>query len=324
MRHVITGGSGFTGTYLAQELIRDGERVLIFDLVPPPPELQGAAEFIAGDIRRPQDLANIGLTPDDVVYHLAARQFHLAVPTRKQDAWFADVNVNGTRAVLQAMEAASASRLIYLSTDMVYGWPIQVPLGADHPLRPLGPYGRTKLQSEHLLNAARSRGMQVTIFRPRLISGPGRLGILTKLFALIRHNLPVPMIGAGKNCYQMIAVEDCVSAMLAALRHGLPSGPFNLGSEDPPQVRSLLQNLIEQAHSKSILVPTWGPGVKGILGILNKCGMPVLHPEQYLIADAQYVLDTSQTEQALDWKPMRSDADMLVAAYEVYLKMQTS
>jgi dTDP-glucose 4,6-dehydratase len=53
---------------------------------------------------------------------------------------------------------------------------------------------------------------------------------------------------------------------------------------------------------------------------MNKIGMPILHPEQYLIADAQYVLDTGGTKEALGWKPKHSDTDMLVGAYEVYRK----
>jgi len=324
MRHVITGGSGFTGTYLALELARQGERVLIFDLAPPPASSQCSCEFVQGDVRSREDLARINLLPDDVVYHLAARQFHLAVPKRDQDEWFSDVNVNGTQCVLDAMESGGATGIVFVSTDMVYGWPQTVPLGTDHRRQPLGPYGRSKLRAEELLIAGRRKGLKATIFRPRLISGPGRLGILTKLFWLIEHSLPVPLIGTGRNCYQMVAVEDCVSAMLAAVGKGLPPGPFNLGSDEPPQVRDLLRHLIDRAHSKSFLVPTWGPGLKATLGLMNKIGMPILHPEQYLIADAQYVLDTGGTKEALGWKPKHSDTDMLVGAYNVYRKQGKS
>ncbi|OWK24487.1 hypothetical protein AJ87_21295 [Rhizobium yanglingense] len=84
--------------------------------------------------------------------------------------------------------------------------------------RPIGPYGRSKVGAERLLmQACREFGLHATIFRPRLIAGAGRLGILTKLFRLIRAGLPIPLIGAGKNRYQMIAVEDCVAAALAAV-----------------------------------------------------------------------------------------------------------
>jgi dTDP-glucose 4,6-dehydratase len=90
-----------------------------------------------------------------------------------------------------------------------------------------------------ILSAVAEGWLNATIFRPRLIAGAGRLGILVKLFELIRRGLPVPMIGNGTNRYQMVAVEDCVSAALLAVE-GCPTGPFNLGSDAPPMVRDLL------------------------------------------------------------------------------------
>jgi dTDP-glucose 4,6-dehydratase len=319
MRHIITGGSGFTGSRLAATLLDKNETVEIFDLISPPDGLLGRCRFLQGDVRSKSDLAKIGFRSGDIVYHLAARQFHLAVPTRGRDEWFADVNVNGTERVLECMMARGADRLIFLSTDMVYGWPDKVPVAVAHPRRPLGPYGRSKLRAEDALVRAMNQGIRVTLFRPRLISGPGRLGILTNLFRLVRAGLPVPMIGAGKNRYQMIAVQDCVDAMLAAVEKNLPPGPFNLGSAESPTVRELLRGLIKYARSRSIVVPTHSATVKFVLAGLDRVGMTLLYPEQYLIADEDYRLDTSETTAWLDWQPKHRDMDMIRAAYDVFL-----
>jgi dTDP-glucose 4,6-dehydratase len=75
--------------------------------------------------------------------------------------------------------------------------------------------------------------MRISIFRPRLIIGPGRLGILSKLFTLIDANLPVPMIGSGRNPYQFISVFDCAEAARLAWRAGVPNEAYNLGSDNP-------------------------------------------------------------------------------------------
>jgi dTDP-glucose 4,6-dehydratase len=318
MRHVIIGGSGFTGAVLARALAPSADEIVNFDLAPTPADLADRCRFVEGDVRRPEDLARIGLGPDDMVYHLAARQFHLAVPHKNQDAWFAEVNVAGTKAVLDAMTAGGARRLVFLSTDMVYGRPDQVPVPVTHPRRPLGPYGRSKFQAEDLIGAWRAAGGQATVFRPRMISGPGRLGVLEKLFVLIDLGLPAPMIGAGRNRYQMIAVQDCVDAMLAAVAQGLPPGPFNLGSNDPPLVRDLMRALVRHAGSRSMVVPTPGGLVKAVLAALDSAGIPLLHPEQFLIADQNYIVDTSATEATLGWRPKRSDQDMLMGAYDAY------
>jgi nucleoside-diphosphate-sugar epimerase len=111
--------------------------------------------------------------------------------------------------------------------------------------------------------------MNISLFRPRLIIGPGRLGILEKLFKLIDWNLPVPMIGSGRNPYQFISVFDCAEAARLAWKAGVPNEAYNLGSLNPPPVRKLLGDLIKHAGSKSILVPTPGWAVKRTLDLLD-------------------------------------------------------
>jgi dTDP-glucose 4,6-dehydratase len=315
MRHVITGASGFTGQVLARALRARGEELVFFDSALPPPGLDDVP-FIQGDVCVADDLARIGLGPDDVVYHLAARQFHLAVPKSGRDAWFAHVNVGGTAALLAAMKAGGAEKLIFFSTDMTYGLPERLPVAPDHPQRPLGPYGGSKLAAEKLiLDAVGEGAVRATIFRPRLIAGAGRLGILAKLFKLIHLGLPVPMIGNGANRYQMVAVEDCVSAALLAVAQDCPTGPFNLGSDDPPTVRDLLGELVRKAGSRSLLVPTPAGALKAVLGVLDRAGFSLLYPEQFGIADREVLLDTSATKARLGWHPTRRDEDIMFDAY---------
>jgi dTDP-glucose 4,6-dehydratase len=223
------------------------------------------------------------------------------------------------------MQARGAARLIFFSTDMSYGRPKQTPVPVDHPQSPVGPYGRSKLEAEALLRrGAKEFGLSATIFRPRLISGRGRLGILSKLFALIARGLPVPMIGSGRNRYQMIAVEDCAAAALRAADLDCPRGAFNLGSKDPPMVRDLLAALIARAGSRSMLIPTPGSAVKATLSFLDLVGLTLLYPEQYEIADLDYVLDTSLTTSTFGWEPTRRDEDIIFEAFEAASGRQAS
>ena len=96
------------------------------------------------------------------------------------------------------MDKAGAPKLVHFTTDMIYGHTVVHPMTEDHPVAPLGEYGLSKLKTEELAAEWRKRGMKISLFRPRLIIGPGRLGILEKLFKLIDWNLPVPMIGSGR------------------------------------------------------------------------------------------------------------------------------
>ncbi len=319
MTHFIVGAAGLTGATLAARLLADGEDVAGVDMAPKTARLPDALPWYQLDIRDVEALARLPFAAGDTVHHLAARQYHAGVPMRRRKAYFREVNLEGTRNVLQAMGASGCDRLIFFSTDMVYGIPERTPVHADAPLRPIDAYGESKALAEGLITEARVAGMNVTVFRPRLIVGPGRLGILTKLFWLIERGLPVPMIGNGANHYQMISVADCVTAVLRAVSHGVPNMTFNLGSDHPPMVRELLRSLIDHAGSSSILVPTPSAAVKAALGVLDRIGLTLMYPEQFQIADIDCRVDIVATKTALDWAPEFDDRDMLIAAFDSYV-----
>jgi nucleoside-diphosphate-sugar epimerase len=315
MRHIIVGGSGFTGGFLARQLLEEGENILNLDSQVPHDRVLSTAPFLQVDLENPRPLENVALNSDDIVYHLAARQYHNPIPRLGRSEFFERVNVGGTRNVLEWMERTDCRNMVYFSTDMVYGLPDSIPVTTEHPRRPLGPYGESKKSSEDICAAARHRGFRITVFRPRLIIGPGRLGIFKKLFRLIAANLPVPLIGDGSSRYQMISVFDCVSAMRCAVPAGLPNTEYNLGSLSPPTTRELLRSLIERVGSRSRLIGTPGKLLKGILTGLDNAGLTLLYPEQFLIADVNYIVDTSKTEQQLGWRPRFQDQDMIYQAY---------
>ena len=136
-----------------------------------------------------------------------------------------------------------------------------------------------------LMGALDAKGVAVTILRLRLIMGKGRLGIMKKLFKSIFHNLPVPLVGNGKNCYQMVSVKDCSEATLLSVEKKIPNCELNLGSEVGPDVKTLLNYLIKKVSSKSIILPLPAFPLKILLLIFEKMGLPILHKEQYKIAD---------------------------------------
>jgi dTDP-glucose 4,6-dehydratase len=241
-------------------------------------------------------------------------------PRAKRHDFFFPVNTHGVELLLKRMERAGASRLVQFTTDMVYGHSVTVPQTEEHPRAPLGEYGLSKLKVEELATKWQNKGFRITLFRPRLIIGPGRLGILSKLFKLIDHHLPVPMIGSGKNPYQFISVYDCASACIAAWKAGFPNEAYNLGSLNPPSVRALLGQLVKHAGSKSILLPTPGWLVKRTLDAFDLINKPIMDPEQYLIADEVCILDVSKAGRELGWVPQFDDSAMLIAAYDEYRK----
>ena len=318
-RHIIFGGDGFVGRHLAPKLVKDGHEVIVADIVKSNlPHYDEGVVFQHCDVTDPASVKAFGLRSDDMVYNLSAKMLSPIQVRAKRHEFFFPVNYHGTVNIIEAMDAVGARNLVHFTTDMVYGHTVHYPMTEDHPVSPLGEYGLSKLKTEELAEEWRQKGMNITLFRPRLIIGPGRLGILEKLFKLVDMNLPVPMIGSGKNPYQFISVFDCAEAARLAAIKGCPNEAYNLGSLNPPAVRKLLTKLVRHAGSKSVLLPTPGWAVKRTLDFLDWMDRPIMDPEQYLIADEDCLLDVSKGERDLGWVPQYRDEDMLIAAYDEY------
>lgn len=309
-RIVVIGGSGFLGSDFI-ETVGIGDCVNL-DIVSPKNK---KIKHVQCDISKP---FSFDFMPDDIVVHLAARQYHLPVPEKGTLNFFTDVNVRGTQNILSRMEECGAHMMVYFSTDMVYGYPQFLPITESHPKNPIGEYGQSKKMAEAICAEFRQKGFNITIFRPRMIVGKGRLGILVKLFKLIKAGLPVPMIGSGNNHYQMVSVKDCSKAIIKAIERNIPNAEFNLGSKNPPKVKDLLKSLIRTNNSNSILIPTWGAGVKAAIKVFALCGIRIMYKEQYSIADKNYLLSTEFAEKELGWVPEYNDSDMMRNAFESF------
>ena len=294
---------------------------MVVDLKAPEGPSQGNA-FVQVDVSDPSRVAALAdRLPDGAVFvNLAARQYHLDVPRRERQAWFNAVNLSGASHIADLAIRKRAAGLVQFSSDMVYGTARNAPVGESHPCQPTGEYGLSKkLMEASLAEKAAATGLKLTIFRPRLIAGAGRQGVFVKLFKLVRRHWPVPLIGSGRNCYQMVAAEDYARAVLLAHRNGFPPGPFNLGSEPGGSVRQLMHELVRHAGSRSPVLPVPARALRAALAGLALTGIEPLYREQYLLADQDFIVDTTRARDLLGWQASQRDRDMLLAAYDDWL-----
>lgn len=324
MKHVLIGGNGFVGRELVRRLIEEAVTdILVIDLpesFDKYPELRHeAVRYARIDIGVPRALDEIALDPGDVVHHLATRLITPNKPRFGRDEYFRYCAVNGTREVLAWMKRSGARSLVFWSTDMVYGPAIETPRRESHPRRPFGPYGRSKVAAEDLIGEAVKAGdVHCTIFRPRLILGPGRLGILEVLFKAADMGLPMPLIGPGENRFQFVSVADCARASALAAKAGCPNGVFNLGTDNSPTEYELLTGFVKQIGSNTKIIRTPGWLVKFVLRLLDLVKISPLDPEQFEIADLEVTLDTSAAKRDLGWVSTQSDEELLLAAFRSY------
>lgn len=192
MRVFLTGGTGFVGSRIREAMVDDGHTVVALTrrVMPPDPHVI----WVNGDIADAETLTE-HMRGCEVVVHLVG----IIQETRK--ATFQSVHVDGTRHVLEAMQAAGIPRLVHMSA-----------LGAG----PKGEteYFRTKWEAEELVRAA---GVGFTIFRPSLIFGPGD-GFISLLARQVRKWPLIPIVGTGLYPFAPISVRAVAAAYAQALR----------------------------------------------------------------------------------------------------------
>ena len=319
---VVTGGAGFLGGVVVQQLLARGVTdIRVVDLVP---ARQAGVDSAGGKVRYYQrDLRSGALEqPFDgarSVLHLAACQYHTPVARNTYELPFFEINVGATRRVLTAAKRGGARHLVFVSTNMVYGLPRALPLNERHPLAPFGPYGQSKLEAERLVGEARGPAFGTAIVRPGLIVGPGRTGVVERVFGWIRNNRPIVMIGDANNRYEVMHVEDVASLVIAASVHQA-NDAYNCASLSVPTMREWIEAVKKVAGSRSIIIGVPGGVVKPVLALLERVRLAPLRKDQYLIADVDYFMDASLAKKDLDWSPRYTGRDAILDTYRWHVE----
>ena len=322
--NLITGGSGFIGSNLAQALLRAGERVILYDnlsrkqveknctwLVRQFPD---KVELVVGDVRDRRKLSE-HVDRADSVFHLAAQ---VAVTTSLEDPIDDfEVNAGGTLNVLEAVRKTSRRPPVFFtSTNKVYG---ELPdladqaearqkRGGDVAFRPAAvneqrpldfhsPYGCSKgAADQYVRDYARSFGLDTVVFRMSCIYGPRQFG--TEDQGWIAHFLiralrgePITIYGDGRQVRDVLFVSDLVDAFVRAREETsrISGEAFNIGggrenAVDLLEVLSLAEELVDQPLSIQFAGTRVGD-------------------QRY------YVSDASKFEQRCGWRPQVSAFD---------------
>ncbi len=229
MKVLVTGAGGFTGGALARKLAADGFAVR--GSIRPGGEPAGleraGVEVVKADLRSDDDVRRI-VEGCAVVYHIAALFRRAGVP----DSEYAEVNVEGTRRLIEASMANGVERFVHCSTIGVCGHIEDSPGNEETPYNPGDIYQRTKMEGEKLaLDYFRSGRMKGTVIRPASIYGPGDLRLL-KLFRMIKKRRFV-CIGNGRPHFHTVYIDDLVSGFrLAAEKEAACGEVFIIASAE--------------------------------------------------------------------------------------------
>ncbi|HET6577099.1 MAG TPA: NAD-dependent epimerase/dehydratase family protein [Gemmatimonadales bacterium] len=259
-RVLVTGAAGFIGSHLVEALVSRGDEVVGIDNfdpfypravkernlrdVGPGPRFT----FLEQDVR---DVAALRawLTPDTVIVHLAARAG--VRPSLADPVGYADMNVTGTAAVLEAARRAGVSRFVFGSSSSVYGDSTPVPFREDAvAVEPLSPYAATKRAAELLLRAvAPIYGFRSAALRFFTVYGPRQrpdLAIHTFARRMVAGEV-ITLFGDGTQARDYTYCDDIVAGVVAAIDWTAiaPLGMevFNLGGNRSVPTRAMLDEI---------------------------------------------------------------------------------
>jgi nucleoside-diphosphate-sugar epimerase len=229
MRILVTGGTGFVGSHLVRRLLSKGHQVVSLDKNPGlfEEELRSrGATLIAGSVTNAQDVDR-AMDRCELVYHLASPFGDILQP----DAAYWDIEVNGTRNVLESAERHGVRRVVHCSTQGVHGIVSQPPGDENSPMAPRDYYCYSKVEGERVCREFMARGLDLVIVRPTSVYGPGDTRGWLKLFRMVSAGWFV-MVGNGKTLNHPVYVENLVDLLELAGTAQQAKGRVYLAGDD--------------------------------------------------------------------------------------------
>ena len=273
MKYVVTGGAGFIGSHLTQELVDQGEEVTVIDDLSTGNQqrlknISDKIRIVKGDIRDLEFLKK-EFKGVDFVLHQAAL---ISVPESiEKKELYKEVNVTGTGNVLEAARTNKVKRVIFSSSAAVYGDTESLPVKESTELKPLSPYAEFKIKGEQMCaEYYQKHGLKTIVLRYFNVFGPeqdpeSEYAVVIPLFIkkVLENKSPI-IYGDGDQTRDFIYIRNIVHANMLALKTDNQEAfgnPINIGSGQEISINQLLR-LVNKNLGKKI-EPEFSPEREG-------------------------------------------------------------
>lgn len=305
MHAFVTGATGFAGGHLCKALAQAGHKItaLVRNASKNAALRDLGVSPVVGDIRDKRSFAR-SLDNVDVVYHLAAafREARLS----EQD--YTDINVGGTRNVVEAAAEAMVKRFVHCSTVGVHGDTGQSPADEQRPFSPPeDSYNRSKIEGELLARELFERlRVPGVVVRPSAGYGPGDLRYL-KLFKSVKRGRFI-MIGSGKTLYNLAYIDDlCEGIILSGERPEAPGHVFILGADRNTTLNEFVEAVARAVNGRlrNLRLPLQPVMIAGV--VCEKICRPLrleppLHPRRVGFFSVNRAFDVSKAQHLLGYQ----------------------
>ena len=272
MKILVTGGAGFIGSHLVDNLMSKGYEVRVFDNLSAG-KLSNLNqwyedvnfEFFKGDLLDPVSIKH-ALIGCSAVYHLAANPEVRSNKASPKDHF--TQNIEGTFNLLEAIrEYGEIQFLGFTSTSTVYGEPSIIPTSETYaPLKPISNYGASKLAAEAMIcSYSAMYNFKAVIFRLANVIGPrSNHGVIYDFINKLKANpRELEILGDGSQSKSYLYVDDCITGMLTSLQNfDQQVDIFNIGSEDRMLVMRISETVIDEMKLSNVAIRTTG-GIDG-------------------------------------------------------------
>ena len=268
---LVTGGAGFIGSHLVEELAKKGYAVRVLDslikgklssikhLIEQEKILmgQGKVEFMEGDIRN-RDAVDEAMKGIDYVFHTAG--IHIEKSVKSPDDCIS-TNIQGSYNVFKSALDHGVKRVIFSSSSSVYGDPRKLPMHENDQLYPAEPYGAGKLFCEHLLQSLAKKGLKYNSLRYFNVYGERQAAhayyttVVTHFIKRIMNNEPPVIDGKGDQSMDFTHVSDVVRANIAAMESKIDNQEFNVGTGISTSIAQLAEIIIRALGKEGQIKP---------------------------------------------------------------------
>jgi UDP-glucose 4-epimerase len=281
---VVIGGAGLIGSHTVDKLIQeDVKEIVIYDNF-----VRGRIENLKDALKDPRvkifdlggdilqtDILDSAIRGADGVFHLAALWL-LQCHEYPRSAF--DVNVRGTFNVVEACVKNGIKRLVYSSSASVYGDAVEEPMTEDHPFNNKNFYGATKIAGEAFMRSFHHRyGLDYVGLRYMNVYGPRQdyhgayIAVIMKMLDAIDRGDSPTIMGDGSEAFDFVAVEDCGSANVCAMKSKATDKFYNVGTGKRTSLKELAEMLLILTNSSKPI--NYAPRSQATL-VRNRIGSP--------------------------------------------------